>query len=153
MLCPKCDHTKFEVLETRTSGDGIRRRRSCVGCGHRFTTFERIEKRTPLVIKKNGQRVPFSRDKVALGLGVACRKRPITAARLDEAVRRIEDQAIALGRNEIPSAEVGRLVLAELKSMDLVGYLRFASVYQEIESADQFLELLRPWVNPGDGDA
>ena len=153
MFCPTCEHNKSEVLETRSSGDGIRRRRSCVGCGNRFTTFERIEKRTPLVIKKNGQRVPFSRDKIAEGLGVACRKRPVSAGRLDEAVRRIEDQAIALGRNEIPSAEVGRLVLAELKGMDLVGYLRFASVYQEIESADQFLELLRPWVNPEDAGA
>ena len=151
MQCPSCDHTKFEVLETRTSGDGIRRRRSCVGCGQRFTTFERIEKRTPLVIKKNGQRVPFSRDKIADGLGVACRKRPVSASRLEEAARRIEDQAVALGRSEIPSAEVGRLVLAELKTMDLVGYLRFASVYQEIESADQFLELLRPWIDPTEG--
>ncbi len=151
MQCPSCDHTKFEVLETRTSGDGIRRRRSCVGCGQRFTTFERIEKRTPLVIKKNGQRVPFSRDKISDGLGVACRKRPVSASRLEEAARRIEDQAVALGRSEIPSAEVGRLVLAELKTMDLVGYLRFASVYQEIESADQFLELLRPWIDPTEG--
>jgi transcriptional repressor NrdR len=148
MFCPNCEHNKFEVLETRTSGDGIRRRRSCVQCGHRFTTFERIEKRTPLIIKKSGQRVPFSRDKVADGLGIACRKRPVSATRLDEAARRIEDQVVALGRNEIPSTEVGRLVLAELKEMDLVGYLRFASVYQEIESADEFLALLRPWVNP-----
>ena len=97
MLCPMCDHSKFEVLETRTSGDGMRRRRNCVGCGHRFTTFERIEKRTPLVIKKNGQRAPFSRDKIADGLGIACRKRPVSAGRLEEAVRRIEDQAVALG--------------------------------------------------------
>ena len=146
MKCPKCEHTKFEVLETRTSGDGIRRRRSCVACGHRFTTFERIDRRLPLIIKKNGQRVPFSRAKVQEGLQVACRKRPVTAVQLEETVRRIEDRAVALGRNEIPSAEVGKLVLAELKKMDLVGYLRFASVYQEIESADQFLQLLQPWV-------
>jgi transcriptional repressor NrdR len=147
MICPQCDHSKFEVLETRTSGDGIRRRRSCAGCGHRFTTFERIERRLPLIIKKNGQRVPFSRDKVLEGLQIACRKRPVTAVQLDEAIRRIEDKAVAIGRNEMPSAEVGKLVLAELKTMDLVGYLRFASVYQEVQSADQFLELLRPWVD------
>jgi len=151
MNCPQCEHTKFEVLETRTSGDGIRRRRSCVSCGHRFTTFERIERRLPLIIKKNGQRVPFSRAKVLDGLQVACRKRPVTAAQLEETVRRIEDSAVALGRNEMPSAEVGKLVLAELKTMDLVGYLRFASVYQEIESADQFLELLQPWVERDPG--
>ncbi len=146
MICPSCEHGKFEVLETRTSGDGIRRRRSCVGCGHRFTTFERIDRRLPLVIKKSGARVPFSRTKVQEGLHIACRKRPVTAEQLDEAVRRIEDQALALGRAEVASAEVGGLVLAELKSLDLVGYLRFASVYQEIQSADQFLELLQPWV-------
>ena len=151
VICPQCAHNKFEVLETRTSGDGIRRRRSCVGCEHRFTTFERIEKRTPLVIKKNGQRVPFSREKVAEGLQVACRKRPVSAARLEEAARHIEDQVVALSGDEVASAKVGRMVLSELKSMDLVSYLRFASVYQEIESADQFLELLRPWVDPPKG--
>ena len=147
MICPVCEHAKFEVLETRTSGDGIRRRRSCVGCGHRFTTFERIERRLPLIIKKSGARVPFSRDKVSEGLQIACRKRPVTAVQLEGAVRSIEDQAVALGRSEVPSAEIGALVLAELKALDLVGYLRFASVYQEIQSADQFLELLQPWVD------
>ena len=148
MDCPQCEHSKFEVLETRTSGDGIRRRRSCVACGHRFTTFERIERRLPLVIKKNGQREPFSRDKVREGLQIACRKRPVSATQLEESGRRIEDKAIAMGRSEIPSGEVGKLVLVELKSLDLVGYLRFASVYQEIQSADDFLELLKPWVDP-----
>jgi len=118
-----------------------------VSCGHRFTTFERIDRRLPLVIKKNGQRVPFSRDKVLEGLQIACRKRPVTAVQLDDSVRTIEDQVVAQARNEIPSASVGKLVLAELKKIDLVGYLRFASVYQDIESADQFLELLRPWVD------
>ncbi len=147
MICPSCEHAKFEVLETRTSGDGIRRRRSCVACGHRFTTFERIERRLPLVVKKDGQRAPFSQSKVLEGLQVACRKRPITAEHLENAARRIEDAAVALGASEISSAEVGKLVLAELKSTDLVGYLRFASVYQEIESADEFLALLEPWVD------
>jgi transcriptional repressor NrdR len=151
MNCPQCEHGKFEVLETRTSGDGIRRRRSCVACGHRFTTFERIDRRIPLVIKKNGQREPFSRDKIREGLQIACRKRPVSAVQLEEAGRRIEDQAIGIGRNEIPSDEVGKLVLSELKGIDLVGYLRFASVYQEIQSADDFLELLRPWVDPKTG--
>jgi transcriptional repressor NrdR len=151
MNCPQCEHGKFEVLETRTSGDGIRRRRSCVACGHRFTTFERIDRRMPLVIKKNGQREPFSRDKIREGLQIACRKRPVSAVQLEEAGRRIEDQAIGIGRNEIPSDEVGKLVLSELKGIDLVGYLRFASVYQEIQSADDFLELLRPWVDPKTG--
>ena len=99
------------------------------------------------IIKKSGARVPFSRDKVSEGLQIACRKRPVTAVQLEGAVRSIEDQAVALGRSEVPSAEIGALVLAELKALDLVGYLRFASVYQEIQSADQFLELLQPWVD------
>ena len=142
---PQLREHQFQVLDPDL-GDGIRRRRSCVSCGHRFTTFERIERRLPLIIKKNGQRVPFSRSKVLEGLQVACRKRPVTAVQLEESVRRIEDGAVALGRNEMPSAAVGKLVLAELKTMDLVGYLRFASVYQEIESADEFLQLLQPWV-------
>jgi len=150
MNCPQCEHGKFEVLETRTSGDGIRRRRCCVACEHRFTTFERIERRLPLVVKKNGEREPFSRDKIREGLQIACRKRPVSAIQLEESGRRIEDQAIAIaiGRNEIASGDVGKLVLAELKNLDLVGYLRFASVYQEIQSADDFLELLRPWIDP-----
>ncbi len=147
MICPQCDLTKFEVLETRTSGDGIRRRRSCVGCGHRFTTFERIERRLPLIVKKNGQREPFSQEKVRSGLQIACRKRPVSAQHLDEAASRIERAVVGAGRSEIPAAEVGDMVLAELKDTDLVGYLRFASVYQEIQSADEFLELLRPWID------
>jgi transcriptional repressor NrdR len=147
VICPQCELSKFEVLETRTSGDGIRRRRSCVGCGHRFTTFERIERRLPLLIKKSGQREPFSLDKVRSGLQIACRKRPVSAQHLDEAAANIERTVVAMGRSELPAAEVGDLVLAELKKLDLVGYLRFASVYQEVQSADEFLELLRPWIH------
>ena len=148
MNCPNCAHPKTEVLETRAKGDGIRRRRSCVSCGDRFTTHERIDRRLPLVIKKNGTREAFDRDKVHSGLGIACRKRPVSAQHIDEAAARVEEAVAGIGRGEIPASEVGRLVLAELKSMDLVGYLRFASVYQEIQTADEFLELLRPWVQP-----
>ena len=152
MICPSCEHPKSEVLETRASGDGIRRRRSCVECGHRFTTHERIDQRLPLIIKKNGTRATFDRDKVYAGLQIACRKRPVSALHLEEATARVEQAVVNMGRSELPATEVGRLVLSELKSMDLVGYLRFASVYQEIQSPDDFLELLRPWVNPEDAN-
>jgi len=151
VLCPGCDHPKSDVLETRTSGEGIRRRRQCQACEHRFTTHERIEHRTPLIIKKDGAREPFDRDKVLAGLRIACRKRPVSARHLEEAANRVEQEVIGIGRSEVPAAEVGKAVLTQLKGMDLVGYLRFASVYQEVQSADDFLELLRPWVGPKEG--
>jgi transcriptional repressor NrdR len=99
-----------------------------------------------LVIKKNGAREPFERDKILAGLRIACRKRPISARHIDEAAARVEQEVVATGGSEIPAAEVGRIVLTELQGLDLVGYLRFASVYQEIQSAEDFLKLLAPWV-------
>jgi len=152
MLCPTCEHPKSDVLETRASGDGIRRRRQCQACGERFTTHERIDRKTPLIIKKDGTREPFDRDKVLAGLRIACRKRPISARHLEEAASRVETLIAAKGTAEVPAAEVGNVVLNQLKSMDLVGYLRFASVYQEVQSADDFLELLQPWVGAREGD-
>jgi transcriptional repressor NrdR len=155
MLCPACEHPKSDVLETRSSGDGIRRRRQCQACGERFTTHERIDRKTPLIIKKDGTREPFDRDKVLEGLRIACRKRPISARHLEEAASKVESAIAARGTAEVPAAEVGNVVLNQLKSMDLVGYLRFASVYQEVQSAEDFLELLQPWVGAlregGDG--
>ncbi len=153
MLCPLCEHPKSDVLETRASGDGIRRRRQCQGCEHRFTTHERIDRKTPLIIKKDGTREPFDRDKVLAGFQIACRKRPISARHLEEAATRVEAEIAAKGRVEVPATEVGSAVLSQLKSMDLVGYLRFASVYQEIQSAEDFQELLRPWLGTGEGDS
>jgi transcriptional repressor NrdR len=152
MLCPICDHPKSDVLETRASGDGIRRRRQCQGCEHRFTTHERIDRKTPLIIKKDGTREPFDREKVLAGLRIACRKRPVSARHLEEAATRVEAEVASKGRSEVPATEVGNAVLAQLKGMDLVGYLRFASVYQEVQSAADFQELLRPWVDSGQGD-
>ncbi len=152
MRCPNCEHPKSDVIETRASGDGNRRRRQCQSCSHRFTTHERIDRRLPLVIKKNGSREPFDRDKIHSGLRVACRKRPVSARHIEEAAARVEAASLALGGSEIPSAEVGRIVLAELEGLDLVGYLRFASVYQEIQSAEDFLKLLAPWVATKPGE-
>jgi transcriptional repressor NrdR len=150
MLCPACEHPKSDVLETRASGDGIRRRRQCQACNERFTTHERIDRKTPLIIKRDGAREPFDRDKVLSGLRIACRKRPVSARHLEEAASRVEAEMAARGTAEVPAAEVGKVVLNQLKAMDLVGYLRFASVYQEVQSAEDFLELLQPWVGRRD---
>lgn len=148
LLCPTCDHPDSKVLETRASADGVRRRRQCLECSHRFTTMERIELRLPLVVKKGGEREPFDRDKVVSGLRVACRKRPITAERIEQAARSVEQRLVASARPEVPSDTIGRAVLAELKGLDPVAYLRFASVYLEIGSVDELLGLVEPWVGP-----
>jgi transcriptional repressor NrdR len=148
VICPECHHGKSEVVDTRTSGDGIRRRRQCLECAHRFTTFERIERRLPLVVKKDGRRESYDRDKVVSGLRMACRKRPVSAEAIERAADEIEVAAANLG-NEVDSAQLGALVLARLRDLDLVGYLRFASVYQEVQSPREFLELLAPFTGAG----
>lgn len=148
MICPVCRNEDTKVLDTRTSGDGIRRRRQCLACNHRFTTHERIELKLPLVVKRDGRREPFDRDKVLRGLQTACRKRPISAVILDDTADRVEQALVVSGLPEITSAEVGQLVLDELRTLDLVSYLRFASVYLDFKSPAEFLALLRPLVEP-----
>jgi transcriptional repressor NrdR len=135
-------------VDSRAAGEGIRRRRECRECGYRFTTHERVERRLPLVVKKDGRREPFNREKVLEGLRLACRKRPVAARLQEEAAVQVEQAVLERGGDEVSSQEVGRVVLAALRSLDLVGYLRFASVYQEVQSPAEFLELLRPWL-PG----
>ena len=146
MKCPQCQNLDSKVIETRSVGAGIRRRRQCLGCGFRFTTYERIERKSPLVVKKDGSREPFERLKVLQGLQVACRKRAITAQQLEDAADRVEHALLASGGNELSTEDIGRQVLAELRTLDLVGYLRFASVYQEVQSPSDFLLLLQPWI-------
>jgi len=143
IVCPQCQHADSKVLDTRSSGPGIRRRRSCLHCEHRFTTFERLERRLPLVVKKDGSREPFEREKIREGLGLACRKRPVAAAALEAAATRIE-QDLADDHTEVASQVIGHAVLRELKRLDKVAYLRFASVYLEIGSPEDFHALLQP---------
>lgn len=148
LRCPSCQHPESKVLETRASNDGIRRRRQCQNCGARFTTMERIELKLPLVVKKDGSREPFDRDKVIKGLRVACRKRPVTAEDIEAAASRIEQHLVATGKSEVASERIGRALLKQLKSLDPVAYLRFASVYLEVDSVDELLRLVEPWVGP-----
>ena len=144
MNCPVCRNLDSKVLDTRTSGDGIRRRRQCLACNHRFTTHERYELKLPLVVKRTGQREPFDRDKVLRGLRTACRKRPVNAETLEEACDRLEQSLVATGLPEVASSVIGRLVLDELQRIDLVAYVRFASVYLDFQSPAEFGALLEP---------
>lgn len=144
MRCPACQHDDLKVVDSRDAGDdSIRRRRECVRCGHRFTTFERVEYRLPQVVKKDGRRQTFNRDKLLAGLRLACRKRPVTEDELDAAVSRVEAELSRRG-NEVDTSVLGELALRELRQLDDVAYLRFASVYQAIRSPEDFLEVIRP---------
>lgn len=143
MRCPDCLSDESRVIDSRATGDTVRRRRTCERCGARFTTFERTEPRVAWVVKKSGVREPFSREKVVAGIALACRKRPIDAAGIDALVRGVESRLDALaGGSEVTTAEVGGVVLEVLRGADAVAYVRFASVYREFESVEQFAEFI-----------
>jgi len=146
MRCPYCKTNDDKVIDSRASGDAavIRRRRECLECGRRFTTYERIEEVRLRVIKKDGTRVPFDREKVLSGLLKACEKRPVPAERLEEVLNRVESQLTEMFDREVPSNVIGNLVMTELRQLDPVAYVRFASVYREFKDVDQFLDELRP---------
>ena len=144
MLCPRCQHDDSKVIDSRTSGEVIRRRRECLQCAERFTTHERIEKRLPWVVKKDGRREPFEPEKVLHGLALACRKRPIDAATMDDAVRRVEAEVEACKDGEVPSSFIGEVVMRVLRDVDEVAYVRFVSVYRAFDGVDQFIEIIHP---------
>jgi transcriptional repressor NrdR len=145
MRCPYCSHDETQVVETRESDEGgvIRRRRRCLHCEKRFTTYERIEIAMPAVVKKDGARVEFDAAKMRASMLLALRKRPVSVEQVDAAIERIQDKLLASGAREVPSARVGELVMRELKRMDKVGYVRFASVYRSFEDVDEFRQLIR----------
>jgi transcriptional repressor NrdR len=144
MLCPSCQHEDTRVVDSRDAGDTTRRRRECLACGARFTTFERVEFRLPTLVKKDGRRQTFSREKLLAGLRLAARKRPVTLEQLDDLVTRVERDLARRPDREVPTADIGALALRELLALDHVAYLRFASVYHAVESPEDFLEVLRP---------
>ena len=145
MRCPFCGHVDTQVVETRESdeGDQIRRRRRCTHCDKRFTTYERAEIALPSVVKKDGTRAEFELAKLRASMALALRKRPVSIEQVDAAIERIQDKLLASGAREVPSARVGELVMRELKRIDKVAYVRFASVYRSFEDVDEFRQLIR----------
>lgn len=145
MRCPFCGEDDDRVVDSRVSKDGyeVRRRRLCNRCGKRFTTYERVAEELPFVVKKDGRREAFSRDKILQGLRKACEKRPIGIDELERVVDRIETWALEQGRGEITSKEIGERVMEELRRLDEVAYVRFASVYRQFKDISQFMDELR----------
>jgi transcriptional repressor NrdR len=144
MKCPFCSHSETQVVETRISenGDSIRRRRQCASCEKRFTTYERPDVSFPAIVKKDGRRIEFERGKLLASMKLALRKRPVGTEKVDDAVERIEERLLTLGVREVPSSRIGELVMRELKKLDKVAYIRFASVYRNFEDIDEFKTLV-----------
>ena len=141
MKCPFCGILDNKVIDSRLSGGGevTRRRRECEGCSRRYTTYERVEEVLPLVVKKDGRREEFDRQKLLAGLRRACEKRSVSSETLERVVDRIERELVESGEKEIPSAVVGEKVMAALKELDPVAYLRFASVYRSFDDLHEFM--------------
>ncbi len=145
MKCPFCDELEDKVVDSRMAKEGevIRRRRECLGCKRRYTTYERVEEILPVVVKKDGRREAFDRTKILSGLKKACEKRPISTATIEAVTDRIEKRIQEMGESEIESRIVGEEVMKELHQLDQVAYVRFASVYREFKDIDQFMDELK----------
>ncbi len=144
MKCPYCQFLEDKVLDSRVvrEGDAIKRRRECLQCGRRFTTYEHIEERRVMVVKKDGRREPFDRQKILNGLELACRKRPVSMEALERTVDEIERELYDRGENEVPASVIGERIIEALRNLDPVAYVRFASVYRDFQDITQFHELL-----------
>ena len=150
MKCPFCGHLETQVVETRVSEDAdfIRRRRQCGHCEKRFTTYERPEVSFPAVVKKDGRRADYDREKLRASMMLALRKRPVTTESVDLAMDRIEERLLTMGVRELATDRLGELVMRELKKLDKIGYIRFASVYRNFEDVDEFSEVVREVTKP-----
>ncbi|MEN9328845.1 MAG: hypothetical protein RLZZ484_33 [Pseudomonadota bacterium] len=144
MKCPFCSHADTQVVETRMpeEGDSVRRRRQCGACDKRFTTYERPDVTFPAIVKKDGRRIEYERDKLRASMNLALRKRPVSTEQTDGAIERIEEKLLSLGLREVASTRIGELVMRELKKLDKVAYVRFASVYRSFEDIDDFKNLV-----------
>ncbi|HRR96141.1 MAG TPA: transcriptional regulator NrdR [Candidatus Ratteibacteria bacterium] len=140
MKCPYCSFLKDKVIDTREINNGlqVRRRRECLNCRKRFTTYEEIEMKPIIVIKKDGRREKFNRDKIFSGIQRACEKRPISTEEIEKVIIEIEQELRQKGEREIPSKEIGKIVIKKLKKLDKIAYIRFASVYREFQDVSQF---------------
>ena len=145
MKCPFCDELEDKVVDSRMAKEGevIRRRRECLACRRRYTTYERVEEILPMVVKKDGRRESFDRTKILAGLKKACEKRPISTATIEDVTDRIEKRIQEMGETEIESRIVGEELMKELHQLDQVAYVRFASVYREFKDIDQFMDELK----------
>lgn len=144
MRCPFCRHDANRVIDSRLSGEGssIRRRRMCSSCSRRFTTYERVEEITPMVVKKDNRREPYDRSKIVSGLKKACEKRPVSMETIERIADRIEAAVLERGDKEVPSSFIGGAVMAELHEIDQVAYVRFASVYRSFKDINEFMHEL-----------
>ena len=144
MRCPFCGHLESQVKDSRPSEDGaaIRRRRLCPECGGRFTTFERVQLRELTILKRSGRRTPFERDKLARSVSIAIRKRSIDPERVERMISTIVRQLESMGETELPSSAIGELVMAQLKALDDVAYVRYASVYRDFRETQDFAQFL-----------
>lgn len=145
MKCPYCSTTDNKVLESRMNqtGEITRRRRECIACAGRFTTYERVESVMPMVVKKDGRRETFEREKILDGIQKACQKRPIKIDQIEKIVSGIESKMASFSLKELPSRIIGQLVMAALHDLDTVAYIRFASVYREFKDVEEFVEELK----------
>ena len=148
MLCPFCNNSHSKVIDSRDAGDGIRRRRECVRCGLRFTTYERVQTRALMLIKQDGRREEYNRDKLWVSLTKACAKRPLPVGSLEKVVDDIEAQLADVGRAEIPSKVIGGMVMDRLKDLDRVAYIRFASVYRDFRDVESFKQEIDALLEP-----
>jgi len=148
MKCPYCGHGESKVLDSRISKemDTIRRRRECLKCAKRFTTAERLEEGLPLVVKKDGRREQFDREKILAGLKKACEKRPVSITNLEKVLSRIEYNLLEKGEREITASEIGEQVMDELRKLDEIAYVRFASVYRQFRDINEFMDELKDLV-------
>jgi transcriptional repressor NrdR len=144
MKCPFCAHPDTQVAETRVAEDGqhVRRRRRCPACDKRFTTYERPELALPQVVKKDGRRIDYEAAKLRASFALALRKRPVSTQQVDAAIERIEETLLQLGQREVASQRLGEMVMRELKKIDHVAYIRFASVYRSFQDIDEFKTLV-----------
>lgn len=145
MKCPFCHNADTQVIDSRASDEGatIRRRRKCLNCEKRFTTYERVELVMPSIIKRGGGRADYDRAKLRSSMLLALRKRPVPREAVDEAIGRIEEKLLGLAAREVKSERLGELVMRELKRLDKVAYIRFASVYRSFEDVDEFAEVVK----------
>ena len=151
MKCPFCKMADTSVIDSRLSedGDSVRRRRECQACDKRFTTYERVEMSMPLVVKSNGYRTSYDRNKMRTGFMRALHKRPVPAEQVEDAMNRVEQRILSLGEREVKSRVVGEMVMRELKKMDDVAYIRFASVYEDFQRVDDFRDAILQVKKPG----